>query len=82
MLIEGARHSLDSIATFFGHLPWLGVYVGKIPAATGNLNKLLNHCVACAIARVQRGSKTKDLFHYLVSMSSSSRVDDFSASSC
>ena len=65
MLID-ARHSLCSIATFFGHLPWLGVYVGKIPAATGNLMKLLNYCVACATARVQRGSKTKDLFHYLV----------------
>ncbi|KAI0687969.1 high nitrogen upregulated cytochrome P450 monooxygenase 2 [Cerioporus squamosus] len=53
------------IATFFGHLPWLGVYVGKIPAATGNLIILLNRCVECTAARVKKGSEKKDLFHYL-----------------
>ncbi|RPD52781.1 cytochrome P450 [Lentinus tigrinus ALCF2SS1-7] len=53
------------IATFFGHLPWLGVYIGKIPAATGNLSILLNRCVECATARVKKGSEKKDLFHYL-----------------
>ena len=47
-------------------MPWLGVYVGKIPGATGNLQILLDHCVRFTMARVQRGSDTKDLFHYLV----------------
>ena len=47
-------------------MPWLGVYVGKIPAATGNLSILLNRCIECATARVQKGSEKKDLFHYLV----------------
>ena len=47
-------------------MPWLGVYVGKIPGATGNLQILLDHCVRFTTARVQRGSDTKDLFHYLV----------------
>ncbi|KAI0687966.1 high nitrogen upregulated cytochrome P450 monooxygenase 2 [Cerioporus squamosus] len=53
------------IATFFGHVPWLGVYIGKIPAATGNLNILLNRCIECTVARVKKGSEMKDLFHYL-----------------
>ena len=47
-------------------MPWLGVYVGKIPAATGNLSILLNRCIECATARVQKGSEKKDLFPYLV----------------
>ena len=55
-----------SIATFFGNVPWLGVYVGKIPAVTGNLMVLLNRCAECVKARLQRGSGRKDLFYYLV----------------
>lgn len=55
-----------SIATFFGHVPWLGVYIGKIPAAAGKLGALLKSCAECTKARMQRGSKTKDLFYYLV----------------
>ena len=47
-------------------MPWLGVYVGKIPAATGNLVVLLNNCVTRTTARLSRGSEQKDLFHYLV----------------
>ncbi|RDX42087.1 cytochrome P450 [Lentinus brumalis] len=53
------------IATLFGHVPWLGVYVGKIPAATGNLSILLNRCAECAATRVKKGSAEKDLFYYL-----------------
>ena len=47
-------------------MPWLGVYLGKIPAATGNLVVLLNACAERKIARLKRGSEKKDLFHYLV----------------
>ncbi|KAM5536735.1 hypothetical protein V8D89_009574 [Ganoderma adspersum] len=53
------------IATFFGHVPWLGMYFGKIPAATGNLVVLLNACAERTAARLKRGSEKKDLFHYL-----------------
>ncbi|KAM5537036.1 hypothetical protein V8D89_009365 [Ganoderma adspersum] len=53
------------IATLFGHVPWLGVYLGKIPAATGNLVVLLNACAERTAARLKRGSEKKDLFHYL-----------------
>ena len=61
----------DSIATFFGHVPWLGVYVGKIPGATGSLEVLLSNSIQRATARLKRGSERKDLFHYLVSPVSS-----------
>ena len=63
-----------SIATFFGHVPWLGVYMGKIPAVTGNLVVLLNDCVKRTTARLARGSEQKDLFHYLVSPSAPPHV--------
>ncbi|KAI1791471.1 high nitrogen upregulated cytochrome P450 monooxygenase 2 [Ganoderma leucocontextum] len=53
------------IASFFGHVPWLGMYFGKIPAATGNLVVLLNSCAERTTARLKRGSEKKDLFHYL-----------------
>ncbi|KAI0687961.1 cytochrome P450 [Cerioporus squamosus] len=53
------------IATLFGHMPWLGVYAGKIPASTGNLSILLNGCAERAAVRVREGSEKKDLFHYL-----------------
>ncbi|KAM5536745.1 hypothetical protein V8D89_009584 [Ganoderma adspersum] len=53
------------ISTFFGHVPWLGVYAGKIPAATGNLEVFLKDSIQRAATRLQRGSERKDLFHYL-----------------
>ena len=43
----------DSIATFFGHVPWLGVYVGKIPGATGSLEVLLSNSIQRATARLK-----------------------------
>ena len=64
----------DSIATFFGHMPWLGVYVGKIPALTGNLKVLFNNSVERATARLKRGSERKDLFYYLVRRLPSARI--------
>ena len=55
----------------FGHVPWLGMYFGKIPAATGNLVVLLNACAERTAARLKRWSEKKDLFHYLVRLTSS-----------
>ena len=63
---DSRAHLRARIATFFGQLPWLGIYVGKIPGATGNLKILLDHCISFTNARVKRGSEKKDLFHYLV----------------
>ena len=47
-------------------MPWLGVYIGKIPAVTGKLEVMLIKGVQCVTARLERGSERKDLFHYLV----------------
>ncbi|PIL25572.1 cytochrome P450 [Ganoderma sinense ZZ0214-1] len=54
-----------ALATFFGHVPWLGVYVGHIPGAAWPLNSLHRHGEKCAAKRLARGSTTSDLFHYL-----------------
>ena len=55
-----------SLATFFAHVPWLGIYVGYIPGAATALNALLAKGREFAQARVNRGSTIPDLFHYLV----------------
>ena len=64
-------HLQIRISTFFGQMPWLGIYIGKIPGATGNLKVLLDRCVSFTIARVKRASEKKDLFYYLVRCPSS-----------
>ncbi|TFK79961.1 high nitrogen upregulated cytochrome P450 monooxygenase 2 [Polyporus arcularius HHB13444] len=51
--------------TFFGHVPWLGVYFGFLPAATRPIKSLLAACKGLVKQRMQRGSRTRDLFHYL-----------------
>ncbi|KAI0690130.1 high nitrogen upregulated cytochrome P450 monooxygenase 2 [Cerioporus squamosus] len=53
------------LGAFFCHLPWLGPYVGSIPGAAGPLSTLMAHARRFAMARIQRGSSTRDLFHYL-----------------
>ena len=60
--------TLDGSAmTFFGHMPWLGVYFGHIPAATQPIKSLLDRCEELTSQRIQRGSRIRDLFHYIVS---------------
>ncbi|KAH9937927.1 high nitrogen upregulated cytochrome P450 monooxygenase 2 [Epithele typhae] len=54
-----------AIATFFGHAPWLAIYVAKIPGATGNFKIFLDYCISFTMTRLKRGSEHKDLFHYL-----------------
>ncbi|RDX51299.1 high nitrogen upregulated cytochrome P450 monooxygenase 2 [Lentinus brumalis] len=51
--------------TFFGHVPWLGVYFGYLPAATRPIKSLLTACKGLVEQRMQQGSRTRDLFHYL-----------------
>ncbi len=58
--------SMCSLGAFFCHVPWLGPYVGSIPGAAGPLSTLMGHARRFAAARIQRGSSTRDLFHYLV----------------
>ena len=59
--------ALSSPATFLGHVPWLGVYMGKVPAAADQLQKLMAYCRTRAQKRLERSPVLKkDLFHYLV----------------
>lgn len=57
--------------TFFGHVPWLGVYFGHIPAATKPVKTLLNRCQEFTVQRIRQGSQIRDLFHFLVRRTSS-----------
>ncbi|KAI0808392.1 high nitrogen upregulated cytochrome P450 monooxygenase 2 [Fomes fomentarius] len=51
--------------TFFGHVPWLGIYFGHIPAATKPVKTLLNRCQEFTVQRIRQGSQIRDLFHFL-----------------
>ncbi|KAI0753167.1 high nitrogen upregulated cytochrome P450 monooxygenase 2 [Daedaleopsis nitida] len=51
--------------TFFGHVPWLGVYFGYIPAATRPIKTLMTKCHELTEKRIGRGTQNRDLFHYL-----------------
>ncbi|KAI1782296.1 cytochrome P450 [Ganoderma leucocontextum] len=52
-------------ATFFGHVPWFGVLLGRIPFVMTGSKDFLGKCKDSAARRLQRGSVTRDLFHYL-----------------
>ncbi|KAI0706673.1 high nitrogen upregulated cytochrome P450 monooxygenase 2 [Earliella scabrosa] len=53
------------LSHLFAHLPWLGVYVGKIPGAAGSLDTLFSFAREFASQRLRHGSASPDLFHYL-----------------
>ncbi|RPD68210.1 cytochrome P450 [Lentinus tigrinus ALCF2SS1-7] len=53
------------LGAFFLHLPWLGPYVGSIPGAAGPFSTLMARAWRFAVARVERGTSMRDLFHYL-----------------
>ncbi|KAM5536736.1 hypothetical protein V8D89_009575 [Ganoderma adspersum] len=52
-------------ATFFGHVPWFGVMLGRVPFLMSGSKDFLGKCKDSAARRLQRGSVTRDLFHYL-----------------
>ncbi|KAI0641498.1 high nitrogen upregulated cytochrome P450 monooxygenase 2 [Trametes meyenii] len=52
-------------ATFLGNVPWLGPYVGYLPAASASVNRMLSYCRTFTLERIKRGSIRKDVFHYL-----------------
>ena len=53
-------------ACFFAHVPWLGVYAGKVPVLAEPLRRLHALGGQSVRERMARGSKTCDLYHYLV----------------
>ena len=56
----------SSPATILAQVPWLGLYVAHIPAAVKALDAFLQLGKEFATRRIERGSITPDLFHYLV----------------
>ena len=58
-----------SVCTIMHTLPWLGVYLGKIPSAAGAMVAFQENARRLAKERLERGSETRDLYHYLVSSS-------------
>ena len=60
-------NTISSFAVFFSRVPWLGPYVGYIPGAGRALGALQSRCREFTMQRIQRGSNSRDLFHYLVS---------------
>ena len=66
--VLGDCYDLYSTGLFIAQLPWLGIYMGYIPGAAGPVNKLLEYGRKQTIQRLARGSTTRDLFHYLVSV--------------
>ncbi|CDO71116.1 hypothetical protein BN946_scf184844.g120 [Trametes cinnabarina] len=54
-----------SSSTFFSHVPYLGVYCGHLPLFRPAVERLLSHSKELALKRIERGSKLKDIFHYL-----------------
>ena len=47
-------------------MPWLAVLLGHIPAAVAPLKVLISKCETLVRLRIEHGSSTPDLFHYLV----------------
>ncbi len=63
-------HLSTSVCTVLHTLPWLGIYLGKIPSVVKPMLLLQENGRQMAKARLERGSKTRDLYHYLASSSS------------
>ncbi|KAI0331729.1 high nitrogen upregulated cytochrome P450 monooxygenase 2 [Cubamyces sp. BRFM 1775] len=53
------------IGTFLSHVPWLALYLARIPGATLSVQRVLAHSEDLTKKRLQNGSRHKDLFHYL-----------------
>ena len=54
-------------AAFLGNVPWLGSYLGQIPALVRPLHTFVTHGKNAMVKRMARGSTIRDLFHHLVS---------------
>lgn len=58
-------------AIFMSHVPWLGALFYRFPNFAKDLKAFRAHSKKQAMARKQRGSPHKDLFHHLVCANSS-----------
>lgn len=57
-------------ATFTGHVPWLGPYLGRVPSIAAAQAQLIAYCHKLTSGRIESGSAHKDIFYYLVSVTS------------
>ncbi|KAI0690887.1 high nitrogen upregulated cytochrome P450 monooxygenase 2, partial [Cerioporus squamosus] len=74
LLKDGDKNNIWSIieegmvvCTVLHTLPWLGIYLGKIPSVTGPMRVMQDNGRRMAKERLERGSITRDLYHYLAS---------------
>ncbi|TFK83982.1 high nitrogen upregulated cytochrome P450 monooxygenase 2 [Polyporus arcularius HHB13444] len=72
LLREGDKANIWSIiedgmvvCTIAHSLPWLGIYLSMIPSAAGPMLAFQENGRRLARERLERGSKTRDLYHYL-----------------
>ncbi|KAH9922831.1 high nitrogen upregulated cytochrome P450 monooxygenase 2 [Epithele typhae] len=54
-----------AVSQVMGHCPWLGIYLGYVPMAAALMKALLDYGEERALIRINSGSLSKDLFHYL-----------------
>ena len=58
--------TLDRFSTFFGHVPWLGILVARLPGLGSLLHALMAFAYKRTDERLRRGSKSRDIFYYIV----------------
>ncbi|OSC97576.1 high nitrogen upregulated cytochrome P450 monooxygenase 2 [Trametes coccinea BRFM310] len=50
---------------FMSHVPYLGLYVARLPGVSSTIYRLLSYSKSMVLNRIKRGSERKDIFHYL-----------------
>ncbi|KAI8984902.1 high nitrogen upregulated cytochrome P450 monooxygenase 2 [Trametes punicea] len=48
-----------------GQIPWVVLYIRRIPAFSRILQRMVSHGIGLAVQRVKNGSLSRDLFYYL-----------------
>lgn len=59
--------SLRSRGAVLESLPWFAYHIAKLPVLSEKFRKIREQANQRARERIQRGTSSKDLFHYLVS---------------
>ena len=57
---------MHSVGSALSHVPYVGIWIGLVPAVAAPLKALIKYGEACVARRLSQGSKTHDLFHFLV----------------
>ncbi|KAJ2984860.1 hypothetical protein NUW54_g10352 [Trametes sanguinea] len=62
--------------TFLSHVPYLGVYCGRLPILRPAVDHLRSYSMKLVRERLERSSKVKDIFHYLASLLQTTSKND------